>query len=45
MDLSESKKKNKISNLVTYLRRKGDIANVGNVAYPLWKLIDKTGCQ
>lgn len=44
-ELSESEKKSKISNLLTYLRRKGDIVNVGSDAYPLWKLTDKIECQ
>ena len=40
-DLSESEKLTKISNLLTYLRRKGDIYNSGTDTKPLWKLTDK----
>ena len=40
-DLSESEKLTKISNLLTYLRRKGDIHNSGTDTKPLWKLTDK----
>lgn len=40
-DLSESEKLTKIGNLLTYLRRKGDIRNSGTDTKPLWKLTDK----
>ena len=40
-DLSEREKLTKISNLLTYLRRKGDIYNAGTDTKPLWKLTDK----
>ena len=31
----------KISNLMTYLRRLGEITNMGSATKPLWKLSDK----
>lgn len=40
-DLTREQKLEKISNLLTYMRRKGDVFNSGSDAYPLWKLSDK----
>ena len=40
-ELSIEEKINKISNLMTYLRRMGVIANMGSATKPLWKLSDK----
>ena len=40
-DLSEREKLTKISNLLTCLRRKGDIHNSGTDTKHLWKLTDK----
>lgn len=40
-DLSEKEKTSKISNILTYLRRKGKIVNVGSDTRPCWKLSDK----
>lgn len=40
-DLTEREKLTKIGNLLTYLRRKGDIYNSGTDTKPLWKLTDK----
>lgn len=44
-DLSEKEKLAKISNLLTCLRRKGDIYNDGTDTRPLWKLTDKARKQ
>ena len=43
--LSETEKLNKISNLLTYLRRKGKITNIGSDTRPCWKLSDKNNNQ
>ena len=40
-ELSIEGKITKISNLMTYLRRLGAIANMGSATKPLWKLSDK----
>ena len=39
-ELSEKEKLTKISNILTYMRRKGVIENAGSDAVPLWKLSD-----
>ena len=39
-ELSEKEKLTKISNILTYMRRKGVIENAGSDAAPLWKLSD-----
>jgi ATP-dependent DNA helicase RecG len=40
-ELSIEEKIAKISNLMTYLRRLGEITNMGSATKPLWKLSDK----
>jgi ATP-dependent DNA helicase RecG len=40
-ELSIEEKITKISNLMTYLRRLGEITNMGSATKPLWKLSDK----
>ena len=39
-ELSIEEKIAKISNLLTYMRRLGEIANTGSATKPLWKLTD-----
>lgn len=39
-ELSFEEKINKISNLLTYMRRLGEISNVGSATKPIWKLSD-----
>ena len=39
-ELSTEEKIAKISNLLTYMRRLGEIANTGSATKPLWKLTD-----
>ena len=40
-ELSNEEKITKISNLMTYMRRLGEIVNTGSATKPLWKLSDK----
>ena len=40
-ELSNEEKIAKISNLMTYMRRLGEIVNTGSATKPLWKLSDK----